>query len=214
MVNFTISDPGNAFLSQLKPTAIIINQSTGWIAYIAPVISLLCAVAGVWATWTIAKKAREITSQQKDIAEQAKIIALEKLEADIFEKRYNLYSLYCDNYNMLVSKDFDNTDQLLEKIRTFMSTAAPPSLLFAQKDEKKIDLVKEKLNELFELRLKNLTVSEILENHDENILYEKLILQLKDVQLPIFNKIMRKYVPSVMKRRPLSYHHKNPLKPS
>lgn len=214
MVDFTISDPGNTFLSQLKPTAIIINQSTSWITYITPAVSFMCAAAGVWATWTIAKKAREITSQQRDIAEQAKIIALEKLEADIFEKRYNLYSSYCNYYNLLISKDFNDPKEIIESVCNFMSTTSTPSMLFTKKDEKKIKIVKGKLEELVRFRIDNLKITEIKEDHGENTKYAKLTLELKNIHLPVFNKIMRKYVPSVMKRRPLSYHHKYPLKPS
>lgn len=214
MVDFTISDPGNTFLSQLKPTAIIINQSTSWITYITPAISFLCAVAGVWATWTIAKKAREITSQQRDIAEQAKMIALEKLEADIFEKRYSLYLSYCNYYNLIATKDFDSGDELIESIRNFMANANPASLLFTKKDRKKISIVRASIDKLEKLRLNNLTMDEINNDVDKKIKYQKLVSEIKDVQLPIFDKLMKKYVPSVMRRKPLSYRHKHPFKPS
>ncbi|MFT8699270.1 hypothetical protein [Acetobacter orientalis] len=198
MVDFTISDPGNSFLSQLKPTAIIINQSTSWITYITPAVSLLCASVGIWATWKIAGKARELANQQKNIAQS-------KLETDTFGLRFDVYNCYCSFYSNLITKDYSSIGECWADFNSFTEMHRKSLFLFPNEYHKIFDDLYNSLNNLHTIRLNTLD-SKNLDHNTENFSSNKTLFQ---ISLKKLQKLMEEYMPDIL-RYPLKSKTSDP----
>lgn len=188
MVDFTISDPGNAFFPQLKPTAIIINQSTSWITYITPAVSLMCAGVGIWATWKIAGKARELATQQKNIAQS-------KLETDTFNLRFDVYNCYCSFFSNLLTKNYSSVGECWADFNSFAETHRKSLFLFPKEYKKIFDDLYSSLDTLHSIRLDALDtvgVDHTSKNYEEN----QKLFQTSRYEL---QKLMKEYMPDILR---------------
>lgn len=87
---WVISGPDNNPLTG----EVLFQQDTGLWSQAAPVISFLCSVFSIGVALYVAHRARQLTQQQRDIAEQGRQIAQDKLDLDVFDKRYKVISCY------------------------------------------------------------------------------------------------------------------------
>ncbi|MFT8471180.1 hypothetical protein [Acetobacter persici] len=89
----------------------------------AAVIAGTLSTIGIFVTCNLAKKARDISEEQKKIAEC-------KLQLDSFDKRFYVFNSYKEFYTELISKNYDNEAKLLESYTKFHSIHQQSSFLF------------------------------------------------------------------------------------
>ena len=188
MVDFTISDPGNSLLSQLKPTAIIINQSTSWITYITPAVSLICAGVGIWATWKIAGKARELAAQQRNIAQS-------KLETDTFNLRFDVYNCYSSFYSNLLTKDYSNIGECWADFHSFTEIHRKYLFLFPEEYHKIFNDLYDSLDAIHSIRLNTLNSKDV-DHNDEKYIDNEEIFRTSRYEL---QKLMKEYMPDILR---------------
>lgn len=181
------------------PNLIIISTPKIPYNWVSPTVSIFCAGVGLIVTWVIARKAREITSQQKQIAEQTKKIAEDKLDADIFIKRCDFYLTLSYIYNTLIKKNFSSAQELSDFLSDAYSRSIPPSFLFSPEDDKIIQNCVRDLGLLCDFREKNLTIDDS-EEHKKELLYFKD--KIKNANLAKVKSILSKYVPDAMTSPP------------
>lgn len=182
------------------PDLIVVAPPSGILSWIAPCVSFICAIAGTYAAWRIGSKAREITNQQKDIAAQSKKIAQDKLELDIFDKRYAVINAYEKLYAkcqvpILTISDIQNYVTEFQEKHTYFS------ILFSKDDYKMFIESRRNLYELMRFRNANKNQDIYSKNLKEkyaslNELCRGDILNLRNILL--------KYSPDLLKRVPTS----------
>lgn len=160
------------YLNQVEITQV----RNGFFENILPYAPLFGTIISVMAAIWIAQKAREITADQKRIAQ-------DKLDFDIFEKRFAIINSLAEMYNLL---NHARNDDELKNVRSLFMTYYIKSELsisiFEKSDSKIIISTSDKLNKMFSMYYasKNFTVSFLYANDGKNY--------TKTEALEIFNK--------------------------
>ncbi|MFT9063279.1 MAG: hypothetical protein ABF430_05690 [Acetobacter persici] len=93
-----------------------------------PILTAIVSFVGICITYSIALKARKIADEQK-------IIAQEKLDTDIFDKRFNVFQNLIDAYNTLNhAYSSELTSELDKNTRDCFKEILPASFLFSNED--------------------------------------------------------------------------------
>ncbi|MFT9046214.1 hypothetical protein [Acetobacter orientalis] len=150
------------------------------------------AIANIMSTRFLANKARQITEQQRTIAQ-------EKLDADLFEKRCGFFLKYAKMYNILISKDFASKKELDDFLHDITIQSIPPQFIFSNSDS---DLIKKLLVEIRKLRRLRYTHLQVTPDWKEE--REKFRKIIQEKLLPDLKKMLEKYVPPSMTMLPKS----------
>lgn len=135
------------FLNQIT----VVQEKHGFWEHFLPYAPLVTAVlsagistVGILVTCGVARKAREITSQQKAIAAQVKQIAQDKLDTDIFDKRYKVYSAYLDFFGKVTDPLVKREDLIIHS-QEFISNIFMQKFLFHEKDVETLNFIKKNI---------------------------------------------------------------------
>lgn len=169
-----------------------------------PVLTAIVSLGGIAITYSIAKKAREI-------AEEQKIIAQDKLDIDIFDKRFKVFQSLTDLYNTLnYAKSSQLTPDLDKKIRECFKDILPAKFLFQQEDAKIIHTIESNVSYAHALILATESFEKecyINGPQDEGgnptfftpvqarSLFDRLMKETKSLQTQNFTRIVEKYTP-------------------
>lgn len=150
------------------------------------------AIANITSTRFLANKARQITEQQRTIAQ-------EKLDADIFEKRCNVFLLFAKIYNVLIKKDFTSRKELDDFMTTSYAETIPPQFIFNEAD---LELITKLIKSLDNLKLFRYSNLQITPNNKKK--RDEFKEEIQEKLLPDFKKSLEKYIPSSMIMLPKS----------
>ncbi|OUJ04378.1 hypothetical protein HK14_10790 [Acetobacter cibinongensis] len=131
---------------------VLLQQDTGFWAHAAPVLSFSCSICSIGVALYVAYRARQLTQQQRDIAEQGRQIAQDKLNVDVFDKRYKIYLAYHDFYGQMVTKNYDNHNNIREDFSKFLQETSAQRIIFEIDDVKQLNEVKSRHVALFKFR--------------------------------------------------------------
>lgn len=183
------------------PDLIVVTPPSATFNWVTPAVSLICAVAGAYAAWRIGSKAREITAQQRDIAAQAKQIAQDKLDLDLFEKRYNIIFAYNNIFQKSRQKELTK-NEIVDSIIEFQGKFMYFPAIFNKDDLKTLTCAQDYIVKIFKVRLKYL-IKDGSSSENENEL-SKLYEELKPYLAGVRNLLI-KYSTDSMKRIPITY---------
>lgn len=150
----TIKQVHHGFWDNLQP----------YLPLAAAIITGTLSTIGILVTCNLAKKARDISEEQKKIAEC-------KLQLDSFDKRFYVFDSYREFYAELISKDYDNDKQIFESFTQFHSTHLQSHFLFPKEDSDAFDNVWNDLDKLSSFRGKNKKINIDTYSKDDYIEY-------------------------------------------
>ncbi|MGF1276667.1 hypothetical protein [Acetobacter pasteurianus] len=192
-MTWQLFSPDLPFLNQITVSQIKYGFWENAVTY-APVISAACSLFGIVITYMIARKAREISSEQKQIAQN-------KLDMEVFEKRFSVCLSFKKFYLKTISpniEDYKYFPKLIEEIET---ETLMVNILFLEPDVEIIEKIKYDLIELFNFRIDHTNINDIFKNPEVYDNYEKLRKNAKE-GLDKLHSILRYYSPEFVKTLP------------
>lgn len=170
---------------------VLFQQDTGFWAQAAPALSFSCSVCSILVAAYVAYRARQLTQQQRDIA-------LDKLNLDAFDKRFSIFVSYQDFYDELVSKDYETAEKLTESFVLFNSSHRKKTFLFDRNDFYAFNGTWDALEEIYKFRIRNLTTT--VEMYEDESLFSKLCDGFNIQYEKLVNSFIL-YTPNFMRNR-------------
>lgn len=200
-MTWQLFSPDLPFLNQIT----VVQEKHGfWECFLpyAPlvtaVISAVISIIAICVTYYVARKAREITTEQKAIAAQAKQIAQDKFDLDLFDKRYSVIAAYNCLFQE-IGKPLLEKDSIRQSLVDFQSKYIYFPAMFNEEDENLLNSAMGSMMVCVNFRIKNLDKSKFSQQlRDEfDILYEKSSDLIDEVR-----ELLVKYSSPAMKRIP------------
>lgn len=200
-MTWQLFSPDLPFLNQITVSQVKYGFWENAITY-APVISATCSLVGIVITYRIAQKAREISSEQKRIAQN-------KFDVDLFEKRFDVYFAIFDLYNITFTRktyiiDFKDADfnDLNKDFYENIKIISSGEFLFENDDLKPIVEIYKNITVAFTLFIatRNFSVhGKVLDKlytpEEAEIFYNNFKEKWKKIYKNTLRKIIFKYLP-------------------
>lgn len=162
-------------------------------------LSFLSSVCSIVVALYIAYRARQLTQQQRDIAEQGRRIAQDKLEMDIFERKFKIYLTYAEFFSNLTDPTIETHESLNKCVHKYFLNKSNREIFFEGEDLEKIKKIGSNLEELLLFRGENISINEM----NNEILKKFIALKNNCIEdSKVLVDIIQAHSPKNLKKRP------------
>jgi hypothetical protein len=156
-----------------------------------PIVSLLLPLAPICATLFVAQKARYI-------ADQSKLIAKDKLDLDVFSKRYEVYLGYKEMLSKLITYNSLDRKTIDEKYSQYTEKTSTKYFLYKEEELNVFIDASRLIERLIHYRLSNPKISVILASMNLSNEYNDLKYDYHNIMREM-TAIIKNRTPSILK---------------
>lgn len=150
----------------------------------APILAVVTSICGAGVALYVAKLARNIASEQKEIAKN-------KLDFDLFDKRLEIFNTFFEKATILCHKKFKDEEEIITISKDLIRVSSRIPFLFNQEASEVLSKTRENLIKIVNLRKRQTIDTSISIQNEIN----KITEEFTNINLPDITKVMISYTP-------------------